>query len=220
MLYRLMKRFSDYNILHDVIDCLTASLEAKDNYTSGHSNRVGDMAFDICKSLKLSIVERDRIHIAAHLHDIGKIGIPDHILNKPGRLSPAEWAQIQDHPEIGYTILSKSRKLKDIGQIVLSHHERWDGKGYPHGLKGEEIPLGARIIGVCDSIDAMTSDRAYRKAFTWAECKAEIIANKGSQFDPEVVEAITDSLWSKWQMEYCKERERERSLGQGIQSAT
>lgn len=220
MLYRFMKQFSDYYMFHDVIDCLTASLEAKDKYTSGHSSRVGDMAYDICKSLKLSVAERDCIHIAAHLHDIGKIGIPDYILNKPDRLTPSEWSQIREHPEIGYNILSKSRKLEEIAHIVLCHHERWDGKGYPQGLKGKDIPLGARIIAVCDSIDAMVSDRAYRKAFSWEQCKEEILVNRGHQFDAEVVEAITDSLWGRWQVQYYKGEERETDYCQRMIRST
>jgi putative nucleotidyltransferase with HDIG domain len=208
MIHWITKHLSNYNLLHDVIECLIAALEAKDIYTSGHSNRVADMSYDICRSLGLSASDTDRIHIAAHLHDIGKIGIQDQVLNKKGKLLPHEWSQIERHPEIGYTILFKSKKLTNIAYIVLSHHERWDGKGYPRGLKGDSIPLGARIIAISDSIDAMTSQRPYRKAFTWDECQAEIVVNKGAQFDPVIVDAISQSLWTKWQKAYSEPAEK------------
>lgn len=197
MLYRIYNAVRMQH-LHDVIECLTAALEAKDIYTSGHSSRVADMSFDIAKSMGLKGLVAEDIHIAAHLHDIGKMGIPENILNKKGKLLPHEWAQIQRHPEIGYQILSQSKQLDKIARIVLYHHERWNGKGYPEGLKEDEIPLGSRIIAVADAIDAMTSARPYRDIMTWQFCKEEIIANKAIQFDPMVVEA-TDKLWKKWE---------------------
>jgi len=183
-----------YDIFHDIIECLVASLEAKDVYTSGHSSRVADMSLQLAKRIGLKGKELNFIHIAAHLHDIGKIGIPEQILNKKGKLLPHEWAQMIHHPEIGYKILNKSKKLSSIAKIVLHHHERWDGNGYPKMLKGEKIPLGSRIIAICDTIDAMTSHRSYRPAFTFDEAFAEVIANKGMQFDPVLVEAAGD-LW-------------------------
>ncbi len=182
------------NPLHDIIECLVAALEARDIYTSGHSNRVADMTYELAKALGLKRSKVDKIHIAAHLHDIGKLGIPDNILNKKGKLLPHEWDQIRLHPQIGYNILSRSKDLKEIADIVLYHHERWDGKGYPSGLKLDRIPLGARIIAVCDSIDAMTSERPYRTALSKEQCMEEIILNKGIQFDPVVVEAAV-KLW-------------------------
>lgn len=187
---------------HDIIECLIAALEAKDLYTSGHSSRVADMSFDLARTMGLKGQGLENIHIAAHLHDIGKMGVPENILNKKGNLLPHEWAHIQRHPEIGYNILSKSKGLCTIAEIVLHHHERWDGKGYPHGLKTDKIPLGSRIIGVADSIDAMTTARPYREAMSWEQCREEILINKGMQFDPVVVEA-SEKLWEKWEY-WCK----------------
>jgi len=186
---------------HDIIECLAAALEAKDLYTSGHSSRVGDMSFELGRAMGLKGSELETIHIAAHLHDIGKMGIPENILNKSGKLLPHEWAEIQRHPEIGCKILSKSKKLKKIAEIVLYHHERWDGRGYPHGLREDRIPLGSRIIGVTDAIDAITSVRPYRNAMSWEECREEILANKGIQFDPVAVETL-EKLWKRWEVRW------------------
>jgi putative nucleotidyltransferase with HDIG domain len=172
-------------------------MEAKDAYTSGHSNRVADMAFDIAKYMGIKGSQLETIHLAAHLHDIGKIGISEQVLNKNGKLLPEEWAEIKKHPEIGFNILNKSKQLKEISKIVLHHHERWDGGGYPGGLKQTEIPLGSRIIAVADSIDAMTYNRPYRKALTWPECKTELLQNSGIQFDPAVIKAV-NYICNKW----------------------
>lgn len=185
-------------VYHDIIECLVAALEAKDIYTSGHSSRVADMAVELAQKIGLQGKELEELHIAAHLHDIGKIGISEQVLNKPGKLLSHEWEQIKRHPVIGYQILSKSNKLKLIAKIVLYHHEQWNGKGYPENLQKEQIPLGSRIITVCDAIDAMTSDRSYRRALTFEETRAEIKANSGTQFDPTLVQALSD-LWPKWE---------------------
>jgi len=182
---------------HDIIDCLIAAIEAKDGYTCGHSSRVADMSTDIASMLGIKGDRFENIHIAAHLHDIGKIGIPEHILNKPGALLPQEWSQVKEHPVTGYKILSKSSLLARVATIVLHHHERWDGKGYPHGLVGNQTPIGARIIAVADAIDAMITTRPYRKPLSWEECYHEISANKGRQFDPTVVDAAF-SLRERW----------------------
>lgn len=182
---------------HDIIDCLVAALEARDVYTSGHSTRVADMSLEIALELGLKDAQLEYVHLAAHLHDIGKLGIPEAVLNKKGTLSPVEWEQVRMHPEIGFRILSKSRELETIAKIVLHHHERWDGKGYPYGLRRREIPLGSRIIAVADSVDAMTSQRPYRAALPWEECIKEISANKGIMYDPDVVEAC-NNLWEGW----------------------
>jgi len=190
---------------HDIIDCLVAALEARDVYTSGHSTRVADMSCEIALELGLEDPQLEYIHMAAHLHDIGKLGIPEAVLNKKGTLSLAEWEQIRMHPEIGYKILSKSLELEPIAKIVLHHHERWDGTGYPCGLKRKEIPLGSRIIAVADSIDAMTSHRPYREALTWEQCRKEISANKGIMYDADVVEAC-NKLWEGWEKRQKKQR--------------
>ncbi|MEW5919647.1 MAG: HD-GYP domain-containing protein [Bacillota bacterium] len=187
-----------HGVYHDIIECLTAALEARDPYSEAHSERVADMSLDLAGQIGLKGVELERIHIAAHLHDIGKIGVPDQILRKPGRLLPHEWAAIQRHPEIGYSILNKSSRLKPLALLVLHHHERWDGKGYPEGLKSEAIPLGSRIISLCDAIDAMTSERPYRPTFTWHHCWEEVVANKAIQFDAVLVEAA-EALWPMWE---------------------
>jgi len=182
---------------HDIIECLAAALEAKDLYTSGHSSRVGDMSYELGRQMGLKGSALETIHIAAHLHDIGKMGISEAILNKQGRLLPHEFAQIQTHPEVGYKILAKSKGLQKIAKIVLHHHERWDGGGYPGGLREDKIPLGSRIIAVADSVDAITSIRPYRRALSWEECWEEILINKGIQFDPVAVEAA-EKLWKRW----------------------
>ncbi|WP_407313160.1 HD-GYP domain-containing protein [Desulfosporosinus sp. SB140] len=196
-MFQFARGFFRQDQFHDIIECLAAALEAKDVYTSGHSSRVGDMSFDLGRSMGLKGSEIEDLHIAAHLHDIGKMGIPENILNKRGKLLPHEWEQIKKHPEIGHNILSKSKRLLKIAEVVLHHHERWDGSGYPYGLKEDRIPLGSRIIGVTDSIDAITSARPYRKAMSWEECWEEVLLNKGIQFDPVAVEAA-EKLWKKW----------------------
>ncbi len=200
-MFNFIRRIFDRNTLHDVIDCLTTAMDAKDHYTSGHSGRVADMAFDIAKCMGIKGDYLDTIHLAAHLHDIGKIGIPEQILNKPGKLLPEEWAQIKKHPEIGYAILSKSKHLDKISKIVLHHHERWDGNGYPFGLKEEAIPLGSRIIAVADAIDAMTYERPYRSALCWDDCISEITGNYGKQFDPSIAESV-NKLWKNWSVKF------------------
>jgi HD-GYP domain-containing protein (c-di-GMP phosphodiesterase class II) len=194
MLREWIFKARDKEIYHDIIDSLVTALEAKDNYTSGHSERVAFMTYKLSKAMGIKGVELDNIDIAAHLHDIGKIGVPDKILNKNGKLLPHEWEYIKTHPKIGFDILSKSKRLKYISKIVLYHHERWDGKGYPQGLSGIDIPLGSRIIAVCDSIDAMTSDRPYRKAMSFEECINEIIVNTGLMFDPVIIQYIVDNM--------------------------
>lgn len=180
---------------HEIIECITGALDAKDPYTAGHSQRVSDMALKTCTFMCLSNDVVEKIHIAAHLHDIGKIGIPDAILNKEEKLNEREWEVIKRHPQIGADILSRSAHLAEMKDIILYHHERFDGLGYPAGLKGEKIPLGARIIAVCDSIDAMTSSRVYRKAHTFEYCYQEIEKNLGKMYDP----AIGGFVLEHWQ---------------------
>jgi putative nucleotidyltransferase with HDIG domain len=178
---------------HEIIDCIMSALDARDAYTAGHSQRVSDMAIEICRLIGLNEKDTQKIHIAAHLHDIGKIGVPDAVLFKEGKLNDEEWELIKKHPQIGADILSKSEHLKELIKIVLSHHERYDGKGYPKGLKGVEIPLGARIIAICDSIDAMTSNRCYRKAHSLDYCYKEIENNLGQMYDPVLGRYILDN---------------------------
>lgn len=190
----LINRIKINNIYHDVIESLVEALEAKDSYTRGHSERVADFSYKLAKSLGIRGTKLEQIHIAAHLHDIGKIGVPDRVLNKKGKLSSEDWEHIRKHPTIGYNILKKSNKLKFIAKIVLCHHERWDGNGYPLKLKGDKIPEGSRIIAVSDTIDAMMSKRSYRKALSLEVCKQELIKNKGIMFEPKIVEHAIDIL--------------------------
>lgn len=183
---------------HEIIDCIVSALDAKDPYTAGHSERVSDMAVVVCNLLKMKEEDVQAVHIAAHLHDIGKIGIPDSILLKEEKLTDDEWQKLKKHPEIGAEILSKSHHLSRLKDIVLHHHERFDGKGYPSGLKGNEIPLGARIIAICDSIDAITSNRCYRKAHDFEFCRQEIEKNLGIMYDPNIGRLVLDN-WNVFQ---------------------
>lgn len=185
----------------DVIHCLVGALDYRDHYTKGHSTRVGDMAVDIANWMGLDDSIKELIHIAGHLHDIGKIGIPDSILKKDGPLSDEEWQRMKEHPQIGAQIVKKSESLQEVSRIILEHHERWDGYGYPKGKKGHEIHLAARIIALADTIDAMASNRSYRRRFDFSYIRSEILRNAGKQFDPDLVQYI-DPIINKWQMHY------------------
>lgn len=189
---------------HEMVECITSALDARDPYTGNHSRRVSDMACFLCQKLGISHEETQEIHISGHLHDIGKIGVPDRVLLKPGKLNDEEWALMKKHPEIGADILSKSPHFSRIAAIILHHHERWDGKGYPFGAKGTEIPIGARIIAVCDSIDAMASARAYRKALPLDVVKSEIEKNIGIMYDPKIAQVALDN-WKELTKEYVQE---------------
>lgn len=178
---------------HEIIDCITCALDARDPYTAGHSERVSDMALKVCQLIGLKKEDASKIHIAAHLHDIGKIGIPDAVLYKAGKLTDEEFECIKKHPEIGADILGKSHKLSELSDIVLMHHERYDGKGYPLGKAGVDIPIGARIIAICDSIDAIVSNRCYRKAHDFDYCYKEIEKNLGKMYDPIVGQYVLDN---------------------------
>ena len=181
---------------HEIIECIVSALDARDTYTAGHSQRVSDMTLIICDLIGLKEDDKQKIHIAAHLHDIGKIGIPDAVLLKEDRLTVEEWDIIKQHPRIGAEILSKSQHLSELIDIVLHHHERYDGKGYPSGLAGVDIPVGARIIAICDSIDAMSSNRCYRKAHDLDFCYQEIEKNLGIMYDPILGRFVLDN-WAK-----------------------
>jgi putative nucleotidyltransferase with HDIG domain len=160
------------------------ALDVRDAYTGGHSQRVSDMAVAICRLLELEEKDTQKIHIAAQLHDVGKIGVSDRVLFKEGKLNDEEWEQIKKHTVFGVEILSQSEHLGDLQDIVLYHHERYDGTGYPEGRKGTEIPMGARIVAICDSIDAITSNRCYKKAHSLEYCYQEIERNLGKMYDP------------------------------------
>ena len=178
------------NLYISTIQALNKTVEAKDPYTSGHANRVEKFAVELAKAYELPFESIENIKTASILHDIGKIGINDAILNKTSRLTNEEYNEIMRHPSIGAEIISKVDFLKDITTIVKHHHERYDGHGYPDGLVGDQIPIEACILTIADSYDAMTSDRPYRKALTAEEAFEELKRNSGTQFHPGLVEAF------------------------------
>lgn len=169
---------------------LTAAIDAKDRYTCGHSERVALLSARLAEAWGLDKATAERLHICGLVHDVGKIGVPEMVLAKPGRLTPEEFEQIKLHPGIGHLILRDIPLLADILPAVLHHHERWDGKGYPHGLSGQQIPLYARIVGLADTFDAMSSTRSYRPAMERPQVLAELARCAGSQFDPDLVPAF------------------------------
>ena len=178
--------------IHQFSESLGLAIDAKDPYTESHSLEVAIISHTLALGLGLDHQLADIIHIAGHLHDIGKIGVPDVILLKKGPLNRDEWQQIRRHPEIGAAILKPVRDIVVTGiySMVLHHHESFDGSGYPAGLRGTNIPLGARIITVADSLSAMLSHRPYRPPKKFNESIKEIMGCSGTQFDPNVVEAL------------------------------
>lgn len=174
------------NLYISTIQVLNKTVEAKDPYTSGHASRVEELAIQLAENYGLPFDSIQNIKTAAILHDIGKIGIHDSILNKASKLSQEEFQEIMKHPSIGAEIISKVDFLKNITAIIKHHHERYDGKGYPDGLAGNEIPIEACILTIVDSYDAMTSDRPYRKALSKEEALEEIRVNAGTQFHPDL----------------------------------
>jgi len=180
----------------ELITTLAQAIEAKDPYTRGHVNRVADFATRLARALKLPASEVSRIEKAAILHDVGKIATPEHILNKPGRLTDEEFSIMKDHVVESRKLLSTvtcgiDNKTKDY---VAYHHERWDGKGYPKGLKGDQIPLGAQVIAVADTFDAMTSDRPYRKGFSSEDALKRLVDCAGTQFNPKVLHTFFELM--------------------------
>ncbi len=178
----------------NTVDIINNTLQAKNPREQLHSNRVAEFCEKTAIALGMSISDQNKLRTAGLLHDIGKIGIPEELLNKPGRLTEEEYKEICKHPEIGYRILESSGNMKEISDCVLSHHERWDGGGYPRGIKGEEISIEARIIAIADTFDAMTSERSYRKGLPKEVAIEELIRCKGTQFDPELVDVFIDEV--------------------------
>ncbi|MCC6493293.1 MAG: HD-GYP domain-containing protein [Pirellulales bacterium] len=172
------------------VRALTSAIDAKDTYTRGHSERVARLSVCLAEQLGLTKEQLDTLYLGGLLHDIGKIGIDDQVLNKCGPLTPEEFEQIKKHPQLGYDILRGVRQLQKILPIVLHHHEAWDGSGYPHGLQGESTPLVARVLAVADSYDAMSSDRPYRPGMPQEQIDQILRAGAGKQWDPEVVDAF------------------------------
>ncbi|MDQ5808044.1 MAG: HD-GYP domain-containing protein, partial [Actinomycetota bacterium] len=189
---RLMQRMQRSYL--STITSLARTIEAKDPYTGGHTERVCHVSVLLGEELGLTPRQLQAVEVGAVIHDIGKIGVPDHILLKRGRLDPGELTQMRRHPEISSYILAELDLPPIVKQMVRSHHERFDGRGYPDGLLAEEIPLAARILTVADALDAMTSSRTYRDARPLNEAVAEIEAMRGTQFCPTVVAALLACL--------------------------
>ncbi len=200
-----IRKVSDELIVtyNSTLETLVNALEARDQETKGHSVRVARYMLNIAEALGVRPGSQDwqDMQHGALLHDVGKIGVRDAILLKPAKLTPEEWEHMRKHPEIGFNILKEVKFLHGAAEIVLAHHERWDGAGYPRGLKAEEIPLGSRIFAVVDTFDSMTWDRVYRKALSPEESLQEILRCSGSQFDPLVVEAFLD-IYDAWVLEH------------------
>ena len=172
------------------VEAMAQALDARDPYTAGHSIRVAEYSFQIARAMGLDSAEVGEIYVAAHLHDIGKIGTPDTVLQKPAKLTAEEFAIVKQHPLIGKRILSRVDGLEQCLNVVELHHENVDGSGYPYGLQGERIPIDARIVRVADAFDAMTSHRAYRRSLPAERALQEIRASAGIHFDADCAEAF------------------------------
>lgn len=186
------KKIEDMN--NKVIRALARTIDAKDRYTNGHSLRVAEYSVEIARRMNKSEEELNKIYCAGLLHDVGKIRVPEEVINKPGKLSDEEFEQIKLHPVTGYHILKEISEDKMIAMGAKFHHERFDGKGYPNGLKGDNIPEIARIIGVADTYDAMASNRSYRSALSQEKIRSEIEKGKGTQFDPEIADIMLQMI--------------------------
>ncbi|MBE3577042.1 MAG: HD-GYP domain-containing protein [Limnochordales bacterium] len=178
----------------ETVEALAAALDAKDSYSKGHSDRVAKLAKETAEVMGLRAGKVEEIEYAGRLHDIGKIGVPDALLNKPGPLTAEELSRVRQHATLGADMIKPVSFLRNVAEIVRYHHEWYDGGGYPGGLREEQIPIGARILAVCDAWDAMTTDRSYRRALDPQEALQRLRAGAGTQFDPRVVEAFTKVL--------------------------
>src|SRR5215210_1972752 len=184
----------------DTIAGLVEALLERDRYTGEHSEHVAELAGHVARAAGLDDREVERVRGAALLHDIGKVGIPDDILHKGGDLTEPEWRTMREHPVIGERIVRTIPGLGPVARVVRHEHERWDGTGYPDGLSGEEIPIGARIVMPCDAYHAMTSDRPYREARSHVEAIRELAEGAGTQFDPRITELLIGHLWNTRQL--------------------
>ncbi|MCE9591968.1 MAG: HD-GYP domain-containing protein [Planctomycetes bacterium] len=200
-------RFTEQRALFlGTLQSLTASIDAKDPYTCGHSERVSLLATQMATAMGLSREQVEHFRIAGLVHDVGKIGVPEAVLCKTSRLTDEEFGLIKKHPEIGHHILKDISLMADELPGVLHHHERWDGRGYPHKLKGEEIPLIARVLALADTFDAMSSNRAYRSALPRAKVLAEINHCGGTQFDPSLVSAFVSLSYDEYDAMLARQR--------------
>jgi putative nucleotidyltransferase with HDIG domain len=184
---------------HDTIDALIMALDYRDNETQGHTQRVSVYSVELAERLGVNGADLETLKRGAILHDIGKIGVPDTILRKPSKLTDAEWTEMRRHVQYGYDMLKDIAFLQDAAKIVLHHHERFDGLGYPNKASREDILFGARIFVVADTFDAMTSERPYRRALPYEQTKAEIHRCAGTQFDPKVVDTFLGVPPGRWQ---------------------
>ncbi|HAH68955.1 MAG TPA: hypothetical protein DCL58_04155 [Synergistaceae bacterium] len=191
---RNRKLFSQQSSYSDIINSIMTTVYEKSQETERHAERLAELSTRVGRMLNLMEKDLGELQLLGMLHDIGKIGIDDKILNKPGKLTEEEWAIMKRHPEIGYRIARASHKLARIADYILTHHERWDGAGYPKGLKGEDIPLLSRILAVADAYDAMTEDRVYRKAMSKEQAVEEIRRNAGTQFDPLIANIFIETI--------------------------
>jgi putative nucleotidyltransferase with HDIG domain len=183
--------FNDvHGLMMGLLHSLTSAVDAKDAYTCGHSERVALLSRHLAVQIGLPDAEVDQIYMAALLHDVGKIGVPESVLQKAGKLTAEEFEQMKKHPQVGARILADVKQVKALIPGVLHHHERYDGKGYPAGLAGNDIPLMGRIICLADCFDAMTSNRTYRNALPLEVARNEICRCAGTQFDPALTEAF------------------------------
>jgi len=195
----------------ETLEALGAALDLRDTETAGHSRRVSLYCLEIARAMGCTNEQLKTIARGAYLHDIGKIGIPDSVLLKQGKLTPEEMAIMQTHVRIGYELLSRIPFLSSASEIVLAHQERYDGAGYPQGLAEEQIPLGARIFAIADTLDAMTSDRPYRQALPFSTAREEIIRESGKQFDPDVVRvflSLPEQTWEEIRSQVARARDR------------
>jgi len=181
-----------------ILDALLCALDFRSSYTEEHTESVTACSLELARRVGIGDAEMYDLERGALLHDIGKIGVPDDVLHKPGKLTPDEWLEMRKHPVIGYRMCSRISFLKRAAEIVLRHHEHWDGGGYPDGLSGEDIPRGARILAVVDAFHAMTSDRPYRPAMAPAAAARELQRCSGSQFDPDIVAAFLEVPPDRW----------------------
>jgi diguanylate cyclase (GGDEF)-like protein/PAS domain S-box-containing protein/putative nucleotidyltransferase with HDIG domain len=189
------KMYESASIRSKTIEIVMNTLFEKSRREMEHSGRVGNISSDIAAAMGLDSGDINQVQMAGTLHDIGKIGIDEKILNKPGLLDENEWQELKKHAEAGWRILSNSDEFSEVADFILHHHEQWDGRGYPEGLKGEDIPLQSRIISVADAFDAMTQDRPYRKTVSKQEARRELEKNVGVQFDPAVVETFIEKVY-------------------------
>jgi putative nucleotidyltransferase with HDIG domain len=207
-----------HDLMMGLLHSLTSAVDAKDAYTCGHSERVALLSRHLARQIQLPEVEIERIYMAGLLHDVGKIGVPENVLQKTGRLTAEEFEQMKRHPQIGARILRDIKQIEDIIPGVLHHHERYDGRGYPAGLAGERIPLMGRIICLADCFDAMTSNRTYRKALPLEVALTEIRRCSGTQFDPRLTESFLQVGAERYR-ELLREQEQKSRMLMDLQES-